>query len=49
MSTEIIYFDMAHAIKVHDWIIENSGGMAGTNDLGLLRIPAKMNTHSGGR
>jgi len=39
MSGEIIYFDIAHAIKVHDWIIDNSGGLAGTNDLGLLNSP----------
>jgi len=39
MAGEIIYFDIAHAIKVHDWIIENSGGLAGTNDLRLLNSP----------
>jgi death-on-curing protein len=30
------YFDVAHAISVHDWIIENSGGLAGTKDIGQL-------------
>ena len=31
-----LYFDITHAIEVHDWIIENSGGLAGINNLGLL-------------
>lgn len=39
MSDKYIYFDSAHAIKVHDWIIDNSGGRAGNNDLGLLDSP----------
>ena len=25
----IFYFDIAHALREHDWIIENSGGLAG--------------------
>ncbi|EKP0252652.1 type II toxin-antitoxin system death-on-curing family toxin [Aeromonas salmonicida] len=33
------YFDVAHAIKVHDWIIEHSGGLAGTKDIGQLESP----------
>lgn len=33
------YFDVTHAINVHDWIIENSGGMAGTKDIGQLESP----------
>lgn len=33
------YFDVAHAISVHDWIIENSGGLAGTKDIGQLASP----------
>lgn len=36
MEDQFIYFDIAHAIILHDWIIEHSGGMAGTNNLGLL-------------
>lgn len=32
----ILYFDTRHAVLVHDWIIENSGGMHGTKDLGQL-------------
>lgn len=39
MDVKFYYFDITHAIKVHDWIIENSGGMAGINDLGLLESP----------
>ena len=30
------YFDIAHAIKTHDFIIDESGGSHGVNDLGLL-------------
>lgn len=32
----IFYFDTKHAIKVHDWIIDNSGGMDGCREIGLL-------------
>lgn len=31
-----LYFDAQHAIDVHDWIIENSGGLPGLKDLGQL-------------
>lgn len=33
---QVFYFDTLHAIKVHDWIIQNSGGLAGNRELGLL-------------
>ena len=33
------YFDIAHAVKTHDWIIENSGGLEGTKDIGQLESP----------
>ena len=36
MDDQILYFDIQHAIEVHDWIIDNSGGMPGTRDIGLL-------------
>ncbi|WP_339529973.1 MULTISPECIES: type II toxin-antitoxin system death-on-curing family toxin [unclassified Pseudomonas] len=36
MSSYFLYFDLEHAVGVHDWIIENTGGRAGANDLGLL-------------
>lgn len=36
METVIFYFDTAHAIEVHDWIIENSGGLSGNREIGLL-------------
>ncbi|MFT5116844.1 MAG: death-on-curing protein [Kiritimatiellia bacterium] len=36
MDDLFIYFDTHHAINVHDWIIENTGGRAGNNNLGLL-------------
>lgn len=40
-GTEIrfFYFDVEHAIRVHDWIIEHSGGLAGTKDIGQLASP----------
>lgn len=30
------YFNIEHAIKVHDWIIEKSGGLQGIRDIGVL-------------
>lgn len=30
------YFDIEHAIQVHDWIIDNSGGLHGIRDRGAL-------------
>ncbi len=30
------YFDIVHAVKTHDFIINESGGTHGVNDLGLL-------------
>ncbi|MCX6072722.1 MAG: Fic family protein [Campylobacterales bacterium] len=33
---QIFYFDTKHAIAVHDWIIENSGGLHGYREIGLL-------------
>lgn len=33
---ELNYFDIQHAISVHDDIIEKSGGRPGINDIGLL-------------
>lgn len=33
------YFDVAHAIETHDWIIEHSGGLDGTKDMGQLESP----------
>ena len=34
-----LYFDVAHAISIHDWIIEHSGGLAGTKNRGQLESP----------
>jgi len=31
-----LYFDLAHAIREHDWIIENSGGLPGMREIGYL-------------
>lgn len=33
------YFDVAHAVKTHDWIIEHSGGLTGDKDLGQIESP----------
>lgn len=34
-----LYFDVAHAVAVHDWIIEHSGGMRGTKNIGYIEGP----------
>lgn len=39
MAANFIYFDANHAVNVHDWIIENTGGLAGNNNLDLLGSP----------
>lgn len=36
MAELTLYFDARHAVEVHDWIIEHSGGLAGLKDLGQL-------------
>lgn len=36
MDLQVFYFDIKHAIKEHDWIIENSGGLEGYREIGLL-------------
>lgn len=36
MEQQIFYFDLQHAIKEHDWIIDNSGGLRGYREIGLL-------------
>lgn len=36
MTNVFFYFDIHYAVKVHDWIIINSGGFPGTGNLGLL-------------
>lgn len=36
MAELILYFDVQHAVEVHDWIIDNSGGLHGYKDLGQL-------------
>ena len=38
-KSRFLYFDVSHAVRTHDWIIENSGGMAGTKDIGQLESP----------
>ncbi|MBD2328488.1 type II toxin-antitoxin system death-on-curing family toxin [Alkalinema sp. FACHB-956] len=32
----VFYFDIHYAVKVHDWIIEQSGGVFGIQNIGLL-------------
>lgn len=36
MAELTLYFDSRHAIDVHDWIIEHSGGLPGLKDPGQL-------------
>lgn len=36
MELQIVYFDTKHTIKLHDWIIDNSGGLHGHREIGLL-------------
>jgi death-on-curing protein len=36
MGREFFYFDTVHAIRVHDWIIDKSGGLEGNREIGLL-------------
>lgn len=33
------YFDTDHAVRIHDWIIENSGGREGVLNIGNLESP----------
>lgn len=35
-NLKIFYFDIKHAIEVHDWIILNSGGLEGQREINLL-------------
>ena len=39
MSVRFLYFDIKHALEVHDWIIEHTGGLEGVKDIGLLESP----------
>jgi death-on-curing protein len=36
MNLQIFYFDIQHAVKVHDWIIKKSGGLEGQREINLL-------------
>lgn len=36
MENTIFYFDVKHAVEVHDYIIDVSGGLHGYKDIGLL-------------
>lgn len=36
MILQLFYFDTHHAIQTHDWIINKSGGLAGTKNRGQL-------------
>ena len=33
------YFDVTYAVNTHDWIIEKSGGLTGSKDIGQLESP----------
>ncbi|CAH1525975.1 Death-on-curing protein [Vibrio owensii] len=36
MTLPLFYFDVEHAVITHDWIIDNSGGLSGTKNIGQL-------------
>lgn len=36
MTIQTYYFDVSHAVDVHDWIIEHSGGLSGTKNIDQL-------------
>ncbi len=36
MQLTVFYFDVAHAIREHDWIIEHSSGLPGVKDSGQI-------------
>lgn len=36
MADLTLYFDAQHAVAVHDWIIDNTGGLPGIKDVGQL-------------
>ncbi|MEZ8633432.1 type II toxin-antitoxin system death-on-curing family toxin [Vibrio lentus] len=36
---KFFYFDTAHAIGVHDWVLETTGGSEGVVNIGLLESP----------
>ncbi len=38
-ESSFLYFDAAHAIQTHDWIITHSGGLVGIKDIGQLESP----------
>lgn len=40
------YFDIEHAIRVHDWIIEKTGGLHGIRDQGVL-VPLSISKTTG--
>lgn len=36
MEVGKLYFDVKHAVKIHDWIIDVSGGLPGIKDIGQI-------------
>ena len=36
MEVGKLYFDVKHAVEVHDWIIQVSGGLPGIKDIGQI-------------
>ncbi len=36
MNNLFFYFDIQHAIEIHDWIIQKSGGLQGSREINLL-------------
>lgn len=42
MDIPVFYFDANHAIGIHDWIIEQSGGLAGVYPDGFGKIESTL-------
>ena len=36
VKTNMNYFPVSNAVSIHDWIIENTGGLKGVKDVGML-------------
>ncbi len=39
VQSRFFYFNVKYAMSTHDWIIEKSGGLTGTKDIGQLESP----------
>lgn len=42
MTIKVVYFDVPHALQVHDWIIEKSGGLSGVHVGGADKLDSVL-------